>query len=496
MASSNIVLTSATRSSLLTLQNTSDLQSRVQERLATGRKVNSALDNPTNFFTAAGLNRRANDLSSLLDGMSNGIKTLETADNAMKSITRTVETMQANIRSARQDKSFKGVSYTMTPAASGNLSFSGGAVGTSPISVAIPAPTGVVAATLTGTGAGATLGGAPAAITIQAAGLNGGVAVSVGTLAAADTIAQAATKINAALDAATGGDGGVSVDGSSGQLVFTSSSGNNITLAGDNATLVSAGFAAANRVSANGNVGQASIDTLVTTINGTSGLTDKIRASNDGGKLRIENLSTESLSVVGATATAVTGGTGSGNTTTVGGNDVRKNLIGQFNELRKQLDKIAGDSGYNGVNLLKADKLKVVFNEIGTSLLEIQAKDTAGTVRGISTDPNSLNIGIADATEFSTDDALDLRLDGLSSALTVLQTQATSFGSNLATVQIRQEFTKSMINTLQVGADNLTLADTNEEGANLLALNTRQQLAQTSLSLASQASQAVLRLFG
>jgi flagellin-like hook-associated protein FlgL len=117
-------------------------------------------------------------------------------------------------------------------------------------------------------------------------------------------------------------------------------------------------------------------------------------------------------------------------------------------------------------------------------------------VRGISTDPNSLNIGIADATEFSTNDALDLRLDGLSSALTVLQTQATSFGSNLATVQIRQEFTKSMINTLQVGADNLTLADTNEEGANLLALNTRQQLAQTSLSLASQASQAVLRLFG
>jgi flagellin len=63
-------------------------------------------------------------------------------------------------------------------------------------------------------------------------------------------------------------------------------------------------------------------------------------------------------------------------------------------------------------------------------------------------------------------------------------------------VQIRQEFTKSMINTLQTGADNLTLADTNEEGANLLALNTRQQLSQTALSLAAQASQAVLRLFG
>ena len=122
--------------------------------------------------------------------------------------------------------------------------------------------------------------------------------------------------------------------------------------------------------------------------------------------------------MVGASATAVTGGTGAGNTTTVGGNEVRKSLIAQFNELRKQLDKIADDSGYNGVNLLKADKLKVVFNEIGTSLLEIQAKDTAGTVRGISTEPNSLNIGIADATEFSDDDALDARLEELSSALT------------------------------------------------------------------------------
>ncbi|HKH35333.1 MAG TPA: flagellar protein, partial [Beijerinckiaceae bacterium] len=229
----NIVLSSAIRASLLTLQSTAEMQTKVQERLATGKKVNSALDNPTNFFTAASLSRRGNDLSSLLDGMSNGIKTLEAADNAMTSISRTIETMQANIRSARQDKSFKGVSYTMTAAATGNLSFSGGAVGSSPVSVAVPAPTGVVAATLTGTGAGATLGGAPAAITIQAANLNGGVAVSVGTLAAADTIAQAATKINAALDAATGGDGGISVDGSSGQLVFTSTTGNNITLAGE-----------------------------------------------------------------------------------------------------------------------------------------------------------------------------------------------------------------------------------------------------------------------
>src|SRR5919202_1312172 len=115
--SNDIVLSQSIRSNLLTLQATSDLQAKVQERLATGRKVNSALDNPTNFFTAAGLSRRANDLSALLDGMQQGIKTLEAADNAMKSITKTIETMQANIRQARQDKSFKGVSYDIDTAA-------------------------------------------------------------------------------------------------------------------------------------------------------------------------------------------------------------------------------------------------------------------------------------------------------------------------------------------------------------------------------------------
>ena len=84
----------------------------------------------------------------------------------------------------------------------------------------------------------------------------------------------------------------------------------------------------------------------------------------------------------------------------------------------------------------------------------------------------------------------------LTSALTKLRSQSQYFGTNLSTVQIRQDFTKSMINTLQTGADALTLADSNEEGANLLALQTRQQLSTTALSLASQASQAVLRLFG
>ncbi|HEX2726291.1 MAG TPA: flagellin, partial [Beijerinckiaceae bacterium] len=186
---------------------------------------------------------------------------------------------------------------------------------------------------------------------------------------------------------------------------------------------------------------------------------------------------------------------GAANTQKIAGNEVRKNLIGQFNDLRKQLDKLAGDATYNGVNLVKADKLKVSFNETGSSNIEIQAKSTSGTVRGISTDANSLDIGEATSAEFADDAALDARLDKLSASLNTIQAQSSEFGSALTTVQNRQEFTKSMINTLQTGADALVLADANEEASKLLALNTRQQLSQTALSLASQADQAVLRLF-
>ena len=109
-------------------------------------------------------------------------------------------------------------------------------------------------------------------------------------------------------------------------------------------------------------------------------------------------------------------------------------------------------------------------------------------------DLTSSGLGIASATSLTSSES-DTLLDGLSSALAELRSTAATFGSNLNTVKIREDFTNSMINTLQTGADNLVLADSNEEGANMLALQTRQQLSTSALSLASQADQAVLRLF-
>src|SRR5690606_16644826 len=115
------------------------------------------------------------------------------------------------------------------------------------------------------------------------------------------------------------------------------------------------------------------LDEIVSAINSDADLKGKIRASNDSGRLRIENISTQEMQITGLSASGeVTGGT---STADIGGNQVRANLVKQFNELRDQLDKLADDASYNGVNLLRGDLLKLTFNETGTSTIEIQAKD-------------------------------------------------------------------------------------------------------------------------
>jgi flagellin-like hook-associated protein FlgL len=167
---------------------------------------------------------------------------------------------------------------------------------------------------------------------------------------------------------------------------------------------------------------------------------------------------------------------------------VRAGLATQYNAIKTQIDQLAGDSGFNGINLLdstNSTNLTVQLNERNTSSVTVNAVDSTSTGLSINNSTNNW-ASAADITAASSE---------LTAALTTLRSQAQAFGSQLSTVQIRQDFTKAMVNTLQSGSDALTLADSNEEGANLLALQTRQQLSTTALSLASQASQAVLRLF-
>lgn len=212
-------------------------------------------------------------------------------------------------------------------------------------------------------------------------------------------------------------------------------------------------------------------------------------------------------------------------------------LAKQFNEILKQITSLAGDANYQGTNLLNnaSNSLKVIYNETGSSTQTIQGVDftvgstgntgttvtythkyvtgsgtTATTVTATATVTAGGGLAIADAATTGAGSwgatgtavnsnaaaAIQLSLDEVDKALTTVRAQASTFGTNLSIIQTRQDFTTNLINTLKEGSDSLTLADTNQEGANLLALQTAQQLGIQSLSLASQANQSVLRLFG
>ncbi len=589
---SDISLSKAVRSNLLSLKGTADMMASTQNRLATGNKVNSALDNPSSWFTAQGLNNRASDLGALLDNMANGVQTLEAADNGLTAMTKTLESMQSTLRQARQDKSFQTSSFELTKVDAndpelGKLSFAGGSV-TNTVGVDLTktgsgqkaataakyeAPAAAGEATLVGDVANndaaavagktfsVSFGGKTATFTLAAnagntladwedqieetladSDLGGKVTFSstggkftftaadevdgeitvggadadavMGTVPADPTAPAAGERVSTAgsdgkhefaingkkitLDTTTGADLDTAISSINTQLgtdkkfeayketggkiglrAITDDAGT-LSVTGANASMFAAPTTSTTMKFAR------SVDELVTAINADTNLDGKVRASNDNGKLRIENQSTKALDVEGLTTGKITGGEGK---SAIDGNSVRSGLADQFNELRDQLDKLADDAAFNGINLLRGDKLSITFNETGTSSIDIQTKENK-TI-------NSANLGVSttlEAKDLDSDASIDAQLGKLKSALNDVRAQASSFGSNLSIVQNRQTFTKSMIDTLQSGAGNLTLADMNEEAANLLALQTRQSLSSNSLSLASQADQSVLQL--
>jgi flagellin-like hook-associated protein FlgL len=173
-----------------------------------------------------------------------------------------------------------------------------------------------------------------------------------------------------------------------------------------------------------------------------------------------------------------------------GDTNERSTLAVQFNALLGQIDSLANDSSFNGTNLLQAtpDNLSVAFNEDNSSNLTITGLDSTTATSGLS-------ISVA-GNNFSGDGDINSAITELNSALTELRTNAATLGSNSSVLQTRLNFTTDVVNTLEIGAGKLTLADLNEESANLLALQTRQQLGINSLSLAAQSERSILALFG
>jgi flagellin-like hook-associated protein FlgL len=163
----------------------------------------------------------------------------------------------------------------------------------------------------------------------------------------------------------------------------------------------------------------------------------------------------------------------------------RASLSAQFDIIRDQITGLALDANYKGTDLLDGDALSVKFNEDSTNSL---------TITGFTASSDNLGV-VASANSWAADGDINTAITNLDTASTSLRTESKNLSSNLAIVNTRLDFTTNMINTLTKGAENLTLADMNEEGANLLMLQTRQALSTTALSLASQAAQSVLRLF-
>jgi flagellin-like hook-associated protein FlgL len=164
----------------------------------------------------------------------------------------------------------------------------------------------------------------------------------------------------------------------------------------------------------------------------------------------------------------------------------RATLVSQYNNVLAQITSTAQDASFNGVNLLNGDTLKLVFDETGKSTLSITGVTYNSAGLGLS----SLTSG----TDFLDNSSANKVLTALDSASTTLRSEASTLGSNLSIVQVRQDFNKSLIDVLQTGSSNLTLADTNELAAESQALSTRQSIAVSALSLANQSQASVLQL--
>ncbi|MCC0024784.1 MAG: flagellar protein [Hyphomicrobiaceae bacterium] len=541
----DITLSKAVRSNLLSLQSTANSLAKTQERLATGLKVNSALDNPTNFFTASSLSSRASDLGRLLDSVSNAKSTIEAADQGLSSITKLVESAQATARQAIQTPAtvetttaatagevaggsftsvdvsgtgsvatagsvvggtFTNIDFTNGGSNDGSISFDltldGGTQNTITVAYADVNGTAANNAAVTASELAGILNSkintaeGTSGVTYASVNGSGGIDITsntTGTSSSVDIASFAAANGATGSGLADGNDTGsaaVAADSISFSLTIDGGTASTITIddaavttynAANSTSLDSSALTAANIVSLINDQAGAT----VASVNATSGGVD-ITSTTTGASSSVAIASYSASVTAGSTGIADGSDTGSAASTTTSANPKRDEYVTQYNELLTQIDDLAADASFNGVNLLDGDNLSVLFNEDGSSSLDIT---------GVTYDSAGLGLSAVASGGFDTDTAVNSVLDDLSAGIDTLRTQASTFGSNLSVVEVRQDFTKDLINTLETGAANLTLADSNEEAANLLALQTRQQLSSTALSLASQADQNVLRLF-
>lgn len=524
--SGDIALTSALRNNLLTLQNTQSLIDRTQNRLATGREVNSALDGPQAFFTAQSLNNRAGDLSRLLDGIGQSIRTIEGANNGITALTDLVE--QADSMATQARTALSAVSNSAT--ATSNIS-----------ELTDLDPGEELVGNVTGAGVGDIFsiragdeGTDDVDFTLTATTTLNSLVAEINDRATADDLSFEASVVNNQLSISTTDgsrliledennafldDVGILEAGETTQTQLTgeglvidlTSTAGDITAQTTIADLTEfAGFATTSDI-LNLNVdGGTTVEILSSATPGTTSIADFIdninAAAIEGGNAEgltasFDEVNSRIIITADETVDSFTFDAEDGATVDIGqgqslsgtalsflnsdgsSDDTLTNLQTQFDDIRAQIDDIVADANFLGTNLLNGDDLVTTFNEDGSSTL---------TTEGVTFTSDGLGVRAAD---FSNSTSIQESSDQVAAALDTIRQFGSNISNDLSIIQTRQEFTELTINTLEAGADDLTLADQNEEGANLLALQTRQQLGVTALSLASQSQQAVLSLF-
>jgi flagellin len=490
---SGVMLSAGIRSALLSLQGTAARTSAIQTRLATGKRVNSALDNPQSFFSSQSLNARAIALNALLDNVVQTRQTVKTVAQSIGALTKLVQSAKSLAQQARQAEppqaSYDAIEVTgsanvaseAAAVGAGNVDTSGGftanvnglqiQVGASTYTVNAPGAEsigaivsrinntaglgsgGAVTASLDVTGQFLTLTANSPDVSFQV--LNSAAATALGVASLSGT----STNLLQAVSGLSGTSLTVQSQGGGATINFGTGAGQVSTLQEFQSALASTGVSAY-LTGAN----------LTLSVAATVGTQNSLVTSGSA------------LTALGLPASSVEYGTVNAPTP----DPSRESYQTQYNILLQQIDTLALDSSYGGINLLSGANATATFNESGSSTL---------SVTGTSLNVTGLGLTELTGDDFQSDFAIAEIVDDLDAALTSLRSQATHFGSSLAILQTREEFTKELVRTLEAGADDLTLTDTNQEGANLLALQTRQALSTTALSLSSMGGQAVLRLF-
>src|SRR5262249_1158738 len=240
------------------------------------------------------------------------------------------------------------------------------------------------------------------------------------------------------------------------------------------------------------------VQSLINAINTSLTNKDRVELSGDGRLLLESSGATYSITItsntgangaalnnLGFNANTSNGAINNTAAATAVSSTARTSLAAQFTALRTQVDQMAADAQFNGISLLNNQSLTVIMNQTATTKLVIAGNNDTSTGLGIVGSTNS----------FQTNYDINTAITNINNALATLQNQSSTLTADVAVIQSRTDFTKQTINTLQTGINDLTLADANQEGASLLALQTRQSLSSTALSLATQADQNVLRLF-